>query len=567
MQDADVIVVGAGFGGLACALHLAERGARVALLEQLNYPGGCASTFSRAGHTFEAGATLFAGLDSTQLFGRWIAAHRMQVTIDRLDPLVTLRAPRFSLEVLADKEAFLRALVAADTLPTRGDLDARRRERALRGFFAHQEQVASALWQLFDEPELLPPLNAKALLRHATRFARYLPVFSSMNRSVLDLAARYRIQDHEPLRLFLNAVCQITVQCEADSAEAPFALSALDYFWRGAGHVRGGIGVLAQAMVEAIRNLGGEVSFADRAVHIRQERGRWCVQSRRGLRSAPAVVLNLLPSAARALLPDEDLGTQLDARDGKIRQGWGAAMLYRAALPPPSNSPSTEIGDQGPGRPAGSAVAPRHDQAYEKPQHYQLVADPSRPLREGNHVFVSVAGQDDGCRSPDGSRTMTASTHVRLDPQAQRAYLVQLAVDQGSDGAAASRHQASALEGTALTSAYVAAVQSQMRSTISRLLPEWDRVSFELTASPRTFQRFTGRPQGLVGGAPRTVGWANYARSELGPTRIAERVWLVGDSVFPGQSTLAVALGGIRTADQILARQPSVTSRQLVRTA
>ncbi|HND32895.1 MAG TPA: FAD-dependent oxidoreductase, partial [Myxococcota bacterium] len=37
---ADVIVIGAGFGGLAAALSLAERGARVTLLEALTYPGG-----------------------------------------------------------------------------------------------------------------------------------------------------------------------------------------------------------------------------------------------------------------------------------------------------------------------------------------------------------------------------------------------------------------------------------------------------------------------------------------------------------------------------------------------
>ncbi len=32
-----------------------------------------------------------------------------------------------------------------------------------------------------------------------------------------------------------------------------------------------------------------------------------------------------------------------------------------------------------------------------------------------------------------------------------------------------------------------------------------------------------------------------------------EGMWLVGDSVFPGQSTLATALGGVRTAVRIVA--------------
>jgi hypothetical protein len=31
-------------------------------------------------------------------------------------------------------------------------------------------------------------------------------------------------------------------------------------------------------------------------------------------------------------------------------------------------------------------------------------------------------------------------------------------------------------------------------------------------------------------------------------------MWLVGDSIFPGQSTAAVALGGLRVAELILRR-------------
>ena len=44
------------------ALALAKRGARVCLCESLRYPGGCASTFSKDGARFDAGATLVSGL-------------------------------------------------------------------------------------------------------------------------------------------------------------------------------------------------------------------------------------------------------------------------------------------------------------------------------------------------------------------------------------------------------------------------------------------------------------------------------------------------------------------------
>ena len=80
--------------------------------------------------------------------------------------------------------------------------------------------------------------------------------------------------------------------------------------------------------------------------------------------------------------------------------------------------------------------------------------------------------------------------------------------------------------------------------------PELDeRTTQEWTASPRTFERFTGRPEGCVGGIPRRAGLDHYLK--IGPQRIAPNFALVGDSVFPGQSILATALGGVRVAEMI----------------
>lgn len=50
----DVIVIGAGVGGLAAALKLSSCGKKVLLLEKLPIPGGLATTFTRKGFTFES---------------------------------------------------------------------------------------------------------------------------------------------------------------------------------------------------------------------------------------------------------------------------------------------------------------------------------------------------------------------------------------------------------------------------------------------------------------------------------------------------------------------------------
>ena len=89
-----------------------------------------------------------------------------------------------------------------------------------------------------------------------------------------------------------------------------------------------------------------------------------------------------------------------------------------------------------------------------------------------------------------------------------------------------------------------------MRATLALRASEWEDVVHELPGSPRTFARFTGRTRGWVGGIPRRAGLANYA--QLGPLRIDRRAWLIGDTAFPGQSTLATATGGVQTATAVL---------------
>lgn len=489
----EVVVVGAGFGGLGAALSLAEAGRKVVLFEALNYPGGCAGTFKRGGTQYEAGATLFSGFGEGHLFAKWIERHAMNVHVDWLDPLVTLRCGDFELDVPPDRQLLVERLcrLAPGDAPK------------LRAFFESQERIADVLWGLFKEHELLPPFDVRSLLRHVARLPRYAPLLRWLGRPLSAFVRAHGLAECRVLRVYLDAVCQITVQADSAEAETLFALGAMDYFFRGTAHVRGGIGELAWAMVRAIEALGGEVRFTDRVDAVSRDGAGFVVRSRKSTLRAEHVVLNLLPADA-ARLSGVALGENKSLRtlDAQVKGGWGAAMIY-ARLRPDVDVPASA-------------------------HHFELVAQDDAAFVEGNHIFCSVSALAEDSRAKDGERTMTVSTHVPM-----------------------SVYRAMGEDEQAL---YIASVQETMRETLALRAPELaSAMTFSMTGSPRTFERFTRREGGFVGGIPRRAGLHHYT-SHLGPLEIERGLWLVGDTAFPGQSTLATALGGVRTASAITAK-------------
>ena len=157
------------------------------------------------------------------------------------------------------------------------------------------------------------------------------------------------------------------------------------------------------------------------------------------------------------------------------------------------------------------------------PLHHQVVQ--REPMGNGNTVFLSLSPDWDEGRAPQGQRTLTLSTHTELDPW----------WDLYEHDREAYRARKQSYMERVLAAAEVAV--PLLRDAADLILP----------GTPVTFQRFTRRAWGWVGGFPQTSLFRAW-----GP-RLAPGLWLVGDSVFPGQSVPAVALGGLRVARSLLA--------------
>ncbi|MCB0245841.1 MAG: FAD-dependent oxidoreductase, partial [Anaerolineae bacterium] len=258
------------------------------------------------------------------------------------------------------------------------------------------------------------------------------------------------------------------------------------------------MGAIAETLADAVRQNGGDVRYRQEVTRIVVERGRpVAVETKRG-DSFPAdlVIANLPPWNIARLLGD-DMPARLRRLPDQPGDGWGAFMVYAGV-------DSSVIAE-------GGAL------------HRQVVV--REPLGEGNSVFVSISPAGDSRRAPGGRRAVTISTHTELPPWWQL-----FEQDRPAYEARKQRY---------LNTILMVAEQALpgLRATADLVLP----------GTPVTFQRFTRRANGWVGGFPQTSllrGW--------GP-RLGPGLWMVGDSVFPGQSTAAVALGGLRVAGAILA--------------
>jgi phytoene dehydrogenase-like protein len=156
------------------------------------------------------------------------------------------------------------------------------------------------------------------------------------------------------------------------------------------------------------------------------------------------------------------------------------------------------------------------------PLHHQVIV--REPAGNGNSVFLSLSPAWDKSRAPAGGRALTMSAHTPLLEWWQR---------YEQDRAAYEALKAGFTE-KLLDAAEVA------------LPGVREAASVILSGTPVTFERFTGRERGWVGGFPQRSLSSSWA------PRLAPGVWMVGDSIFPGQSIAAVALGGLRVAEAIM---------------
>lgn len=478
------MIIGAGIGGLTAAALLLQAGHQVTVLESQAYPGGSAGTFFHRGYRFDAGATLAGGFSPGGPHARLASQLGLEWPVKPADPAWVTHLPEISITQWSN--------------PQHWQEERMRYFPQAESFWQRQEQLAQLAWDVASRSFPWPPGSADELWRLVG--ALRIPMVKAaphLFRSMADLAPR-----HLPPEFFtfLDSQLLISAQTTSRYANALYGSAALDLPRRGVNHVYGGIGSLANILLSWIRRNGGKVMFRQLVTKIQVRNGKavGVVTNKQAVLACDNLVANVTPWALSDLLGDS-APTQLLREIKQRLPTWGAFTLYLGL---------------------DTHVIPTNISS-----HHQVIINPDQPLGEGNSIFLSLSDPEDTSRSPAGMRAATLSTHTAVKPWWQIA-----SVDPELYAARKSEYSERAL------AAAERAIPG-IRSAVRLCMP----------GTPLTFQFYTRRPQGMVGGFPQT----SLLKSR-GPWTGIKNLWLVGDSVFPGQSTAGVTLSGWRVAEAVL---------------
>jgi C-3',4' desaturase CrtD len=348
-------------------------------------------------------------------------------------------------------------------------------------FWQTQERLAKIAWDISTRDFPWPPAN----LREAARLPLALHPETLLATPYLFSKIRHLLprETTADFKAFVDGNLLISAQAVSDDTDALYGASVLDLPRRGVMHVRGGMGAIAETLVAWINANGGEVKYRQRVTSLEtvNKRVRAALTARKVRFEADLFLANVTPWALETLL-GEAAPSKLRVETCSRSQMWGAFVVH-VAFQDAKISPSIT--------------------------HHQVIMDVNQPLGEGNSVFISFSPSE---------RTAILSTHVRVR-------------DWQNLGKEEYTDKKASLAEKVLTAA-------------ERAFPGFRAaVTLTLTGSPRTYEFYTRRPLGMVGGFPQTSLLA--AR---GPQTGLRNLWLVGDSIFPGQSTAGVTLGALRLA-------------------
>jgi prolycopene isomerase len=487
----DVIVIGSGIGGLVTATQLAAKGAHVLVLERYIIPGGSAGYFERDGYRFDVGASMIFGFGTqgtTNLLTRALDA--VNVSIETIpDPVqIQYHLPAgLELKVHKDYEKFLQELTARFPHERQG----------IRKFYDECWKVFNCLNVMellsLEEPRYL----TRVFFQHPLAclgLVKYLP------QNAGDIARKY-ISDPQLLK-FIDMECYCWSVVPAD--QTPMINAGMvfsDRHYGGINYPQGGVGQIAQKLVEGLEKAGGQIQYKARVTKILIENGKAV-----GVRLATGQeyrAKRIVSNATRwdtfeKLLPAEEM----PVAEKKWRQRYQKSPSFL----------SLHLGVEEKVLPPGTEC------------HHIVLEDWDKMEEAEGTIFVSIPTLLDPQLAPVGYHIIHTFTPSWIEDW---------------QGLSANEYEQKKEEAA-----------WRIIDRLETIFPGLDAgLDYMEVGTARSHQRFLGREDGTYGPIPRRK-LMGLLGMPFNRTSIPQ-LYCVGDSTFPGQGLNAVAFSGFACAHRV----------------
>ncbi len=247
--DFDIIVIGAGVGGLTCGAILAQKGLRVLVLEKNRTVGGCCTSFQRKGFTFDV---------SVQSIGECHKGGRIWRLLDRLDLLEKIQFIR--LDPAREYHFPDQRIRQYSDLGSHIDHLASQFPQESKGI----GEVYSTFGRLFKEMSEMPPsldwFDTKAFR------SRYPLYYSWKDRTLQDLLDTFIVDPR--LKTILSVRSSYALMPPHWISVVAMSGLEMSYFEGGVYCVKGSVETFPRLLMEKVIQLGGQVMTGQEVTRI-----------------------------------------------------------------------------------------------------------------------------------------------------------------------------------------------------------------------------------------------------------------------------------------------------------
>ncbi len=253
----DIIIIGSGLGGLTAGAKLAKDGKKVLLIEQHHKPGGCATTFKRKCYTMEVGLHALDGLDTNDpkrklLEELGVFEHVEFVTAPEF---YRIKNKRIDISIPNSRDKAIKLLIKKFPQEERG---IKKFFRTIHAIQRENNRLPLVRWKLFVLLPFFPILFPNIFFNTFKTIGKFLNNEITNDDLKIILAGNILYYHDDPLTMSLIY----------------FSVAQASFYNGGSHYIKEGSQKLSDYLAQVVKENNGEILFNHQAEKILSKKGR-----------------------------------------------------------------------------------------------------------------------------------------------------------------------------------------------------------------------------------------------------------------------------------------------------